>query len=95
MSKHNEEFMNHVRDDYIDLCERGWPIQLEEYQEMRMNSFEREYLLPFLSLEALKWSLENCLKNCSHGTSKPSTYDESLQNLYVPELLRRLEDAES
>jgi type VI protein secretion system component VasK len=72
--------------------ERLDPISSAELSEMRLNSYERAYLLPRLSVEALAQSVRYTLNNCERVQSRfPTTYDDHLKAHLVPELLRRIE----
>jgi len=82
--------LEHISEEVQALANRGWPVSSEEYAEMRMNSYEREYLLPYLSLECLTGVARYYLSQCS-PCYKPVTYNEALLARVVPELLDRLE----
>lgn len=93
--KRLKEFMSHVSVE-INLrvlkCGETGKISLEEYSEMRMNSYEQKYIEPFLSPEALIWKIENAIKNVSVSFGKynlPTTYDEYLVSDGIVELLKR------
>lgn len=67
-------------------------ISLEEYKESVMNSWEREWLIPYLSDEALMYRVEYSLSNCrmqEYPNRPPLTYDESVIHSLTPELLSR------
>ena len=80
---------DNVRPHIHALIERG-KITLEEYKELRCNSWEYEALVPALSIEALIWASENCIRNCSRVSRPATTYDEAVYSVYAPELIRRL-----
>lgn len=74
-----------------DIRVRDLPNQsvtLEEYKGMRMNSDGYEALIPKLNQEALEYAVQHCLNNCSR--KNVVTYDGALQELFVPELLKRI-----
>lgn len=83
---------DHVRSDIRDLAARPTPVTREEYEFMRMNSYEREVLVPRLSDEALIVAVEQCLKNCGRVRTPAVTYNDAMVALYGPELLRRLKE---
>ncbi len=71
------------------------PIGLAEYKDSSMNSFERQFLMPFFSDEVLIHMVENARGNAaplSHAGSYgiPGTYDEAIIHLYSKELCARL-----
>lgn len=82
---------DHVSDEIKDLCERGWSISKEEYCALRMNCYERVFIVPFLSKEALEHVTRKCLKHCGPVYNLPVTYDEIIIHVLVPELLKRLD----
>jgi hypothetical protein len=81
----NANIRPHVR----ALIDRG-KITLDEYKELRCNSWEFEAMVPALSLDALLWASENCIRNCSRVSRPATTYDEAMHAVYGPELIRRL-----
>jgi len=92
IKKKNKEFLSHVSADIIKRCGTGKRISLEEYKEMRLNSYERKYIHPYLSEEALIWNIENALKFCLleySDWSLPATYDEYVATDGIRELLKR------
>lgn len=80
--------MNYVSEEIQDLAERGWAVSVEEYKELRMNSYERRFLLPYVSDETLCTIVVLCLNNCERHSLV--TYDGNLQEVLVPELVNRL-----
>jgi len=89
----HEQAMAHVREEYQQLALRGTPITLAEWKDMRMNSWERDFLIPYLDDEALCWTVQHNLSNCSVRRANPcSTYEDALVNLLAPELMKRLQE---
>lgn len=78
-----------IRPHIRALIDRG-KITLEEYKELRCNSWEFEAMVPALSLEALLWASENCIHNCPRVSLPATTYNEAMHAVYGPELVRRL-----
>lgn len=64
-------------------------VTLEDYKAMRMNSDGYEAMIPKLNQETLKYAVQHCLNNCAR--KDVVSYDGALQELFVPELLKRLE----
>jgi hypothetical protein len=62
-------------------------VTLEEYETLRMNTDEWRAIAPILTDEALKQAITNTLKNCSN---RSGTYEDALQNVYVPLLMERV-----
>lgn len=93
MAKRKHE--DHISDEVLcilDSFERGHigSIGLERYKELRLNSYEREALLPVLSAEALKYVIQNTLKHVAPlHRNVASTYDEFALHNLLPELVRR------
>jgi hypothetical protein len=74
----------------LGCLQTGHKITPEEWEPMRLNSYDRDTLIPHMSDEVLAQNLELTLKNCSPMRGAPAgTYDEALQ-LYGYELLKRL-----
>jgi hypothetical protein len=76
--------------------ERGDTIELDEWEHYRMNSYERQYLLPLFSDEVLCWMVDYARENASqihggHGVI-PGNYDEAIIHLYSKELVERLRE---
>lgn len=92
----NKEYMSHVSDDVIKKLTSSKEITLEEYKDLRTNSYERKLLVEKLNNEALEYSIDLCMKNTSvpnYSSFVPTTYEEALIHTYIPELLRRLKNA--
>ena len=81
-----------VREEIQDRCKCDEPISLEEYQNMRMNSYERAYIVPYLSTEALLSLYDNTSKNISmrEPIGCATTYEEAMLFLVAPEMAQRL-----
>jgi len=88
-----EKFYNSVQEKtmkraYLD----GSPITLEEYKEMRMNSYDRRVLEPLFDDEVLLEIIEYAL--AQEGNSEfddykiPSSYTESVLRVHIHELIR-------
>ncbi|WP_088187565.1 hypothetical protein [Desulfosporosinus sp. FKA] len=65
-------------------------ITLEQYNSARANSPGFHLLYTKLNNEALIEAVKHNLNNCRVNVSE-STYEWSLQNILVPELIKRLE----
>jgi hypothetical protein len=78
----------HVRPEYQALAKRG-NITPAEVAELRCNSWEWEHLIPAMNDEAFVACMEHSFANCGHHKRPYSTYNEAVEGLYAPELLRR------
>jgi hypothetical protein len=78
-----------IKPEIKALIEREGPVSLEEYRALRMNSYDREALIPKLSDEALLWDIEYALENVGHQRSPPETYNEAIIGQYMPEMVKR------
>ncbi len=67
-------------------------ISLEDYKQLRLNSWEADYLLDCLNDDALIYKTERCIANCQRlSRSGPlSTYDEAAVHQLLPEFIRRM-----
>jgi hypothetical protein len=67
-------------------------ITWEEYIELRLNSWDREFILPYLDEHALVNVIDIHVKNATqvYGVGPPVTYDEFIIHRLIPELVRRL-----
>lgn len=80
-----------IRQEIRDLIARGG-VTVNELKTLRMNSYEREALVPALGDEALCYHVESCLAQCGRTRSPPSTYEEAVVGLLAPELVKRLQE---
>lgn len=80
----------------LEIRDSGRRISKQEWVGMRLNSWEREMLLPQIDNEAMIWEVESCLKNCAVPRRyRPAiTYEEIVIGRHVPELVRRLSIAQ-
>lgn len=69
-------------------------ITLEQYRTIRANSPGFALLYSKLNNEALIAAAKHNLDN-NYGHISPGTYEWALQNILVPELLKRLESKEA
>lgn len=85
-----KELDAHVRPEIQALAKRG-NVASEEIAEMRCNSWEWEHLTPALDDKAFIERFRHALHNCGVNKRPCSTYNEAVESLYAPELLRRFE----
>lgn len=72
------------------LIQRG-NVTWAEYENLRLNGFERDALYPVLTTEALCKATEQSRSFCLPQRHYPTlTYDETLTHRLVPLLLARL-----
>lgn len=78
-----------IRKEVIDLADDG-PIDLETWQELTLNSYERNYLMEFLTDEALLWECKTFSRNIS--TKYECTYESTIVHKLFPILVSRLKE---
>lgn len=91
-TKINKEFMSHVSQKIKERFETDKEIDLEEFKEMRINSYEYKLIEPLLSPEAFIFRIDEAIKNISvrqHSMEISSTYDEYILTDGINELLKR------
>jgi len=91
----HDEFQAHVRPEIKELVERDDPMTWDEYNELRMNSYERKALLPKLDDRAVFHLLKYCLSQSRFEKLRryelAGTYDEAVTCDLLPEMMLRLE----
>lgn len=91
MINYLERYAVHIRPEIAALINRG-NVTYAEYAVLRMNTYERNAMLPALDDRCLVNLTEGHLRQCSQNKRYvPTTYDEVVISLIVPELLKRLE----
>jgi hypothetical protein len=78
----------HVRSEIQALIKRG-NVTPAETAELHCNSWEWEALVPAMDDEAFVARMEHAIANCGQHKRPFSTYNEAVEGLYAPELLRR------
>jgi hypothetical protein len=96
MKKKEAEFMKYVDASVIDRFKEGTPITLEEFHNMRLNSYERKYLFPLFDDELLLWHIEYSLMQEGNRElfkyDLPKHYTDAVLRQYLPELIRRFKN---
>ena len=83
-------YLEHVRPEFQEIAVQNRTIELHEYEEMRMNSYERAFLLPYFSDEVLLQMIEYARRNSStRSYPVPVTYNDAIIDAYMPELMKR------
>lgn len=83
--------MHHVRPEFLERFKNKQMIDLAEYLEMTMNSYERLYLTPLYTNATLIHMARYAVLNSQpHDGVIPGTYDEVLIHVYAEELCKRL-----
>lgn len=81
----------HVRPWARALAERG-DVTLEEWKNLRANSYEYQLIYPKLTDEALVYAGQHIVDNCRFDQRRPwSSYNEACMGFLAPELLKRLD----
>lgn len=76
-----------------EQCEiEGACIDIHEWRELRMSSYEQEFLMQFVDNETLVDIARRTVANCEpfREIGPASTYDEFAVHRLIPELIRRL-----
>lgn len=76
-----------VRPEIRALRARGQVTWVE--WDQRMNSYEREHLLPGLDDAAFLRAMVYCATQVGFGTAQPGTYDWAMSREYAPEAVKR------
>ena len=77
-----------VREDDEALAKRG-NVTPAEVADLHINSWEWEHLVPAMDDEAFIARMEHSIKNCGWHKRPFGNYNEAVEGLYAPELLRR------
>lgn len=81
-----------IRPEIEKLAKRG-NVTPAEVAELRCNSWEWELIIPAMNDEAFVNQMQRALDNCFTTRRRPfSTYNEAVEGLYAPELIRRFRD---
>ena len=93
-AERQQKFEEHISENIKTLFDNSKEISWETYQSLTMNSYERKYLLPKLSKDALLALLS---KHYVHSSFTPAgqyelpiTYDEVITKDIIPEIIKRL-----
>lgn len=92
-----DEFYSHVRPELRALAERKERITKAEIPE-RMNSYEQHILVKNYDNEALAEHAEYCIAKAGRELGEfeiPSHYNEAIERLLAPLLVKRLREAEA
>ena len=87
-----------IRKEIQELRDRDELVTLEEYSKLRMNSWERESIIPNLNNEAFANVADTVMNNTSpkENLGKPSiTYDEVAIYVLLPEAIQRIRKLEA
>lgn len=98
--KHKKEFLSHIKPEIQARRELGTPITWTEWSELRMNSYERQWIIHLIDNETLLRTCLHYLSNSQYGHDPitkdsyslhcPSTYDAAIQQILMPILIERL-----
>lgn len=88
------EFLTHVRQEIIDLVNSGEAVTWDSWQVMRLNSYERQLVIPCLDDNAFAKALDQFLivgqmEELSQYSRPPVTYNEAIEKVLIFQLLRR------
>lgn len=79
-----------IRESVKELAKRGHEITIEEWDNLTLNTYERNYLYEFLPNEVI---LKICKQYNKHTSCEKhiSIYNETVVATLFPELIRRME----
>lgn len=82
--------LEYIRPEIQALVKRR-NVTLEELSNLRINSWERDALVPVMTNEALIDRAEYAVANCFVTRERPfCTYNQAVEGLFAPELIKRL-----
>ena len=87
-----------IRQSFLNRAElveqTGNKITKNEWNSLRMNSYEREFLMQFVDDETLVVIAAQTLDNCSEikKSGVCTTYDEFAVSRLLPEFMRRMRE---
>jgi len=86
-------FYQHLKPETVDRYRTGEPIDTEEFQEMRLNSYESRFLFPLLKEEVKDELLRHAIAQDGirklGGYQISSSYRSAILNLYLFDLIER------
>lgn len=93
--KRKNEFFSHISPEILVRFLIGKEIDVEEFSEMWINSYERKLLFPLFSdkllLDQLKYSMNQAGYNKLYEFDVPKHYNDAIENMFLPELIERFE----
>jgi hypothetical protein len=97
--KAEAEFLSHIRPEILELSKRPQRITLEEYKQLRGNSWEQTVLRRNVDNETLCRNALYYLDNAGVGGKLGpwdvvDTYSQALMREMVPKLVERLQEAD-
>ena len=96
-NKRRDDFYSHVRPEHRALAERKERITKAEIPAT-MNSYERRIIDPNLDNTALLEKVEYCIRQSGQKLGEfeiPRHYNDAVERLYAPLLVKRLREAEA
>lgn len=96
-NERRDEFYSHIRPEHRALAERKERITKAELPAT-MNSYERRIIDPNLDNTALLEKVEYCIRQSGRALGEfecPSHYNDAVERLYAPLLVKRLRGAEA
>lgn len=96
-NKARDDFYSHVRPEHRALAERKERITKAELPET-MNSYERRIIEPNLANDILMERAEYCMSQAGRALGEfecPRHYNDAVERLYAPLLVKRLREAEA
>ena len=93
IKKRKEEFFQCISPDILERFESDKEIDIDEFSEMRINSYERRLLFPLFSdkllLKQLKYAMNQAGYRKLYKYDVPKHYNDAVENMFLPELIVR------
>jgi hypothetical protein len=93
--KRKNEFFKHISPEILDRFLTGKEIDVEEFSEMWLNSYERKLLFSLFSdkllIKNLKYAMNQAGYNKLYEFGLPKHYNDAIENMFLPELIERFE----
>jgi hypothetical protein len=95
VERRKKEFFQYISPEILERFESGEEIDVEEFSEMWINSYERKLLFPLFSdkllLKQLKYSMNQAGYRKLYKYDVPKHYNDAIENMFLPELIERFE----
>jgi len=78
-----------IKEELKELVARTPLISYQIYRDLRMNSYERAWIIQFVDRDCLEQIASDYLKNVTSAPTFPTTYEEMIIHIIFPEMIRR------
>lgn len=78
------EIKRKLADEVIRRVVAHASLTIQDWEELHkvcggLNSYDRQFLVPYMGMELIAHQIRHTLKNCGHIPDPPRTYEEALQ----------------